>query len=228
LRHRCTLLSDPELRAELLRVLHTAQEMEFLAPIQPGDRIFPEARIAEIASVRGGESLTLDLRASNQRDQIVSRIRFTVLIQGRRERAAAAEPNVSNDQAARGAPVCAVTERVAHDQTLRYAEASGDRNPIHVDDNFAKLAGLPGSIVHGLCAMAFAARALTDKLCDGDPLRLEQLAARFARPIFPGDSLTTSLWFGDECGGHRRVSFETANAAGVIVMRDGRAEIRSP
>src|SRR5579863_4813263 len=121
-----TALTDPELRADLLRLLHTAQEMELLAPIRPGDRIFPAARIAAIASVSGGESLTLELRASNQHDQAVSRIRFTVLIRGRRAPAAGSELHVPNDAVARGASLWEVTETIALDQTFRYAEASGD------------------------------------------------------------------------------------------------------
>ncbi|MGH7879826.1 MAG: MaoC/PaaZ C-terminal domain-containing protein, partial [Candidatus Binataceae bacterium] len=221
-------LTDPELRADLLRLLHTGQDMEFLAPIRPRDRIFSNARIAAIEAVGSGESLTLELRASNQHGEALNRTRFTVLIRGRREPAAATEPHAAAIGAsARGAPLCAVTEPIARDQTFRYADASGDRNPIHVDEKVARMAGLPGIIVHGLCAMSFAARAVIDKLCDRDPLRLKRLAVRFARPIFPGDSLTTSIWPSAVASDLRRFYFATTNASGLIVMRDGNAEISS-
>jgi acyl dehydratase len=219
-------MTDPELGANLLRLLHTAQDMEFFAPIRPGDRISAEARIAAVQVVGGGESLILELHASNQHREVISRIRFTVLIRGRRDPASEAESRAADTgNSTRGAPLCLVTETIARDQTWRYAAASGDRNPIHVDENVAKMAALPGIIVHGLCAMAFAARAVIDQLCGSDPLRLNQLAVRFVRPIFPGDSLTTSIWPADEDGEHHRFAFTTANASGAIVMRDGRAEI---
>ena len=55
-----------------------------------------------------------------------------------------------------GDPTAAITYRVAEDQTVRYAAASGDDFAIHLDDEFARQVGLPGRIVHGLCTMAFA------------------------------------------------------------------------
>jgi acyl dehydratase len=219
-------LTDPELRADLIRLLHTAQDMEFHAPIRAGDRISATARLAEIVAVAGGEALTLELDATNQNGEQVNRTRFTVLIRVRREAVAVAEPRTDASSAiASGAPLCSVTQTIDRDQTFRYAEASGDRNPIHVDETVAKMAGLPGIIVHGMCAMAFASRAVVDELCGGDPLRLKRLAVRFSRPVFPGDSLTTSIWpdgvLSNRCG----YSFATVTAQGLTVMRDGRAEI---
>jgi acyl dehydratase len=73
--------------------------------------------------------------------------------------------------------------------------------------------------------MAFASRAVVDELCGGDPLRLKRLAVRFSRPVFPGDSLTTSIWPAGALPAQRSYSFATANAQGLTVMRDGRAEI---
>jgi len=218
-----TALTDPDLRADLLRLLHTAQEMEFLAPIRPGDQISGTARIASIEAASGGESIMLELNATNQDGIAVNRARFTALIRGRRDSAFAAEPRNSLEmEIERTSPSFTVTQIVGHDQTTRYAEASGDRNPIHMDENVAKMAGLPGIIVHGLCTMAFAARAIVDTACATDPLRLKRIAVRFARPVLPGDTLTTSIWPAQASG---RYVFETSNAGGVVVLRDGSAEI---
>ena len=68
--------------------------------------------------------------------------------------------------------------------TKRYAEASGDMNPIHVDEEFAKSVGLPGCILHGLWSMAQVARAHTD-VADGDPRALRRLAVQFRGMGFP-------------------------------------------
>jgi acyl dehydratase len=217
-------ITDPELHADLLRLLHTRQEMEFLAPIRPRDQIVTTATIATIVDAPGGESMTVELSAAaNQTGAPVNRTRFTVLIRGRRVPEARGAPA---DESARGAaPLAVVTQTIDRDQTFRYAEASGDRNPIHVDENVAKLAGLPGIIVHGLCTMAFVARALIEQVCAGDPLRLKRLALNFSRPVFPGDAITTSIWAAADTRDPRCFTFATVNAEGMAVIRNGSAEV---
>ncbi|MBB4663953.1 MaoC/PaaZ C-terminal domain-containing protein [Conexibacter arvalis] len=61
--------------------------------------------------------------------------------------------------------------------TVRYAGASGDFNPIHIDEEFARSVGLPGRILHGLWSMAQVARAATDAA--GDPAALRSLSVQF-------------------------------------------------
>ena len=84
--------------------------------------------------------------------------------------------------------------KVDDDQTHRYAEASGDHNPIHLDENVAKMAGLPGIINHGMCTMAIAIKGAVDGLAGGDPTRIKRVAVRFSKPVFPGEELTTRFW----------------------------------
>jgi 3-hydroxybutyryl-CoA dehydratase len=60
----------------------------------------------------------------------------------------------------------------------RYAGASGDFNPIHIDPEFAKAVGLPSTILHGLYMMGLVARAATD-VADGDPRKLKRLSVQF-------------------------------------------------
>ncbi len=62
--------------------------------------------------------------------------------------------------------------------TVRYAGASGDFNPIHIDEEFALEVGLPGRILHGLWSMAQVARAATDA-AGGDPTALRSLSVQF-------------------------------------------------
>jgi acyl dehydratase len=134
----------------------------------------------------------------------------------------------------RGAPLVTVAQTIDLDQTSRYAAASGDLNPIHVDANVAKVAGLPGIIVHGLCTMAFTAKVIVDQLCAGDPARLKRLAVRFSRPIFPGDTITTKAWPSPDPGGFRpsadldqlrSYAFETYNSGGLAVIENGFARV---
>jgi acyl dehydratase len=74
--------------------------------------------------------------------------------------------------------------------THRYAGASGDFNPIHIDEDFAKQVGLPGRILHGLWTMAQVARAQTDAA--GGPDRLRSLSVQFRGMGFPEQELTVT------------------------------------
>src|SRR6202035_4123730 len=207
-------VGDPELGADLLRLLHAEQDMEFIAPLRPGDEITTVAKVASIEARPGGEAMTLELNARNRADAPVLRTLFGILIRAaRRDRAAAgrAERPVSPP----GAPMLTVEQTIDRDQTFRYAEASGDRNPIHVDENVAKMAGLPGIVVHGLCTMAFASKVMIDGLCGGDPVQLKRLRVQFSRPVFPGQSITTRVWASGERAGRRAYAFGTYNPAAM-------------
>src|ERR1700694_4122678 len=74
--------------------------------------------------------------------------------------------------------------------TVRYAGASGDFNPIHIDEEFAKSVGLPGRILHGLWMMAQVARAQT--AASGSPEHLKRLKVQFRGMGFPEQELTVS------------------------------------
>jgi len=220
-----TAISDPELRVDLMRLLHRSQDMQFFAPIRPDDQISASAAIMSIESGGAGELIAINLDASNHLRQMVSRTRFTALIRGRRERDTAAQTRPSGNGTTSAGPVSTFTQTIDHDQTVRYADASGDRNPIHLDDAVAKMAGLPGIIVHGLCTMAFTSKLMIDHLCGGNPARLRRLAASFSRPVFPGDIITTMIWREKDSDGLMCFSYETCNGAGVAVIREGIAEI---
>ena len=88
----------------------------------------------------------------------------------------------------------AVEAHMDDDQTFRYAQASGDFMPIHIDDEFARSVGLGGIIIHGLCTMAQASWAAISALGDSDPTRLKRMAVRFSHPLRPGDDLTTTFF----------------------------------
>jgi acyl dehydratase len=71
-----------------------------------------------------------------------------------------------------------------------YAGASGDFNPIHIDEEFARAVGLPGRILHGLWTMAQVARAQTEAA--GGPEKLARLAVQFRQPGVMGEEVTIS------------------------------------
>jgi acyl dehydratase len=82
---------------------------------------------------------------------------------------------------------------VSPQQALLY-RLCGDRNPLHADPDFAKAAGFPAPILHGLCTYGIVLRTLTDELLGGDATRVGSFAARFVGVVFPGDTLRIRAW----------------------------------
>jgi acyl dehydratase len=107
--------------------------------------------------------------------------------------------------------------------TVRYAGASGDFNPIHIDEEFARQVGLPGRILHGLWTMAQVARAHTEAL--GGPDRLERLAVQF-RGMGQLEEEITVHGTVREVGSGRAVVDSEAVQSGKRIIRNGEAEIR--
>jgi acyl dehydratase len=108
--------------------------------------------------------------------------------------------------------------------TKRYAEASGDPNPIHFDEDFAKSVGLPGTILHGLYMMALVARA-NAALADDDPRALKRLSVQFRGMGMPEQEITVSGTVRSVEDG-RAVIDTVAEQGGNQVIRNAEAEIQ--
>ena len=107
--------------------------------------------------------------------------------------------------------------------TKRYAEASGDPNPIHFDEDFARSVGLPGTILHGLYMMALVARA-NAALADGDPRALKRLAVQFRGMGMPEQEITVRGTVKSVDDG--RIVIDTvAEQGGNQVIRNAEAEV---
>lgn len=217
-------LFDPQLELDMMRLVHGEQEMVFLKPVHPGDSIKTVSRVLDIVEKPSGEVITIGTAATNQHGEAVLEATSALFVRAPRKRetvGAERSEVAAEEEAWCAAPVAwSATERVAPDQSVRYAEASGDHNPIHLEDDVARMAGLPGTILHGLCTMAFVHNACVRSL-DGDPMRLRRLAVRFHRPVLMGDVLTI------EARGPRHGPWQlrVTNQAGVLVLGNGVAEV---
>jgi len=95
----------------------------------------------------------------------------------------------------------------------------GDLNPLHVDPEAAAKAGFPKPILHGLCTMGLATRAVLRACCHNDPARLRSIGARFNAPVFPGETIETQLWRED--GGN--ITFRCGVSERKVVVLEGAA-----
>ncbi len=114
---------------------------------------------------------------------------------------------------------------VTVEQIRAYAEASGDRNPIHLDEVFARSVGLPGVIAHGMLTMAFAAQLVTDWV--GDRRRLAGFHGRFSGMVLPGDELRCTGTVAAKNPDARRLTVEVRveNQKGEKVFNKGIADL---
>ena len=101
--------------------------------------------------------------------------------------------------------------------TYRYAGASGDYNPIHLDDEFARSVGLPGRILHGLWTMAQVARAQTEAA--GDPLALESLEVQFRGMGIPEQELIVTSTVREVADGVATVDAEARQGETRVIRR---------
>jgi acyl dehydratase len=103
------------------------------------------------------------------------------------------------------------------DQALIY-RLCGDRNPLHSDPEFAKQAGFPRPILHGMCTYGLTCRAVLQTYADYDVTVFRQHVARFSAPVFPGETVSVDLWKDGNT-----ISFEArVKARGVTVIKNGK------
>ncbi|KAL1343992.1 hypothetical protein HN51_017913 [Arachis hypogaea] len=90
-------------------------------------------------------------------------------------------------------PFSVFEDRTQPSQALVY-RLSGDYNPLHSDPMIAKVAGFSQPILHGLCTLGFAVRAIIKCICKGDQDKIKSISGRFLLHVYPGETLVTEMW----------------------------------
>lgn len=204
------------------RVVHYEHDIVVHRPIEPAMTLTSRATPIALLPRPNGTSLVIRTETRTTAGDVVNEQFVTEFFRGLEAETSVGERAPEHRLTVDGRePLATIGYPVAEDQTERYAAASGDDFAIHLDDEFARKVGLPGRIVHGLCSLAFAGRAVLEAAGVGDPRAVRRLAVRFSAPLFPGDVLTTRVWNVD--GGY---GFEAVDGAGKTVLKDGRVELR--
>jgi len=210
-----------------MRVLHGEQDFHFHRPLVPGDTVTARTKPIGYSSAPNGTTLCFLIETRDSSDKVVNEQYMTAFFRGidAGESVGELAPSHKFPEQLRGeAPVAKVSAHMDDDQTFRYSPASGDPMPIHLDEEAARQAGLPGIIIHGLCTQAFTSWAVVQDLAGGDSSRLRRVAVRFAKPVLPGQDLTTTIWRGSSADGVTTYHFE-ATVGDDVVIKDGLAEV---
>ncbi|MCL2541428.1 MAG: MaoC family dehydratase N-terminal domain-containing protein [Nocardioidaceae bacterium] len=212
----------------LMKLVHGEQDFHFHRPIRPGDVLTCKARATGYATLSTGSTVVVYAESRDQDGELVNEQWITAFFRGvdaGQTVGDLAPGHALAEEVTATAPVARVTQHVDEDQTFRYSPASGDPMPIHLDEEIAQMSGLPGIINHGLCTMAFTSWAALQELAGGDVNRLKRFAVRFAKPVLPGQDMTTSFWQLDDAtveAGTAAYGFQTA-VGDDLVIRDGLA-----
>ncbi len=126
-------------------------------------------------------------------------------------------------EASVGDELCSVTNHLSQDQIKRYAVASGDHNPLHLDEAFAKTTQFGGTIGHGMLVLAFVSEMLTETF-GFNWLHAGRLKIRFRAPARPGQTLTTGGRIAKVEGTRIVSEIECRNDVGEVLV-DGTAEV---
>ncbi len=175
------------------RIVHGEQDFRFHRPIRPGDVLVSRARAIGYEGLPNGSRLAIHLESRDEAGDVVNEQYVTVFVRGFDTGPAEGElaPGHKFDESLRGqAPVAKVAQHVDEDQTFRYGP------------------------------MAFTSWAVLTEVAGSDVARLKRLAVRFAKPVLPGQDLSTEIWRRD--GG--AYQFETT-AGESVVIKDGLAQI---
>ena len=220
----------PKKAATSLHSLHGEHDLVIHRPIVPGMILRTRARLvgvhpspAGVVMVGRGETRTVE-------GQLVNEQYLTWVFRGETLTAPIGDRAPDHRLPAgirETTPLARVVAPLDADQTRRYAEASGDRDAYTYDDAYARSLGYPGAIVHGLCTMAFAGRAIVDRCCGGNSRRLARLAVRFSGLLLmrSGQRLTTTIWAAGHRDGRQALAFESVDVDGQTVVTHGLAEV---
>lgn len=189
-------VSAPSLKINWQKLLHGEQSFEMLQMLPPAGNVRAEYEISAVEDRGSGKGSVLHmvkrLYDGESGVQIAS-LRSLYLLRG--------DDGQGSFGIAPGAlsplPECA-PNRIVNIRTLPQSalvyRLSGDLNPIHADPVAASRAGFSGPILHGLCTLGIAVRALIESVAEGEPEKLTAVALRFSQPVMPGETISLEIF----------------------------------
>lgn len=213
----------PELEVDWVKLLHGEQGFEMHQQLKPDVTYVSSNQVLGVLDKGAGKGAMVFLRKQLHEagsGVLASTIDSTYVLRGD----GGCGSTLADAPAPHALPDRAPDTTVAIDTLARAAliyRLSGDFNPIHADPEMARKAGFERPILHGLCSLGVATRAVLRACCDDVPERLKSLKLRFSSPVYPGETLLTDIWRDGDV-----VSFRTRVAErDVVVLNNGHAVI---
>ena len=185
-------LDLPGCDINLAQVVHGSQSISVSAPLPTSGSARVSTTLTDIWDKGTASVIWQEGVATAPTGEELWRVRSSIFVKGEGgwggERGASQTVEVPDRE-----PDADTTYAVTPQQALLY-RLCGDRNPLHADPDFAKAAGFPAPILHGLCSYGVVLRELTDALLGGDATAVGGYSARFAGVVFPGETIRVRGW----------------------------------
>jgi len=181
----------PGVEFNLTQLLHGEQDIEIHRPLPTAAETRTAGRVLDVFD-KGKAALVILEYDTSDADGPLYTTRMSAFIRGEGGFGGPSGPKPGNAAPERE-PDGVVETRTLPQQALLY-RLNGDKNPLHADPEFAKMAGFDVPIIHGLCSYGIACKAVVDAALDGDTTRVARYQARFAGVAFPGETYLTSWW----------------------------------
>lgn len=216
-------MKDPQTGIDWRRILHGEQGLTLHAPVPPSGTVIGRTRITGLID-RGAEKGALMFSERSVTDkasgQPIATLTSTTVLRGDGGFGGPSGPAPRPHALPERAPDASLALATLPQAALIY-RLSGDYNPLHADPKVAAAAGFARPILHGMCTLAVAVRAILRLACDNRPERLTSLDVRFSAPVYPGETIRTDIW--REAAA---VSFRASVVQrDVVVLNNGRAGI---
>jgi acyl dehydratase len=185
-------LDLPGCDINLSQVVHGSQEIRVSGPLPVSGSATLSTRITEVWDKTRAAVIWQEGVAVAPTGEELWRVRSSIFVRG--EGGWGGDRGTSTPVEIPEREADAVTSYAVTPQQAMLYRLCGDRNPLHADPEFAKGAGFPAPILHGLCSYGIVLREATDVLLGGDAAQVAGFSARFAGVVFPGETLKLSLW----------------------------------
>ncbi|KAG3265877.1 hydroxysteroid 17-beta dehydrogenase 4, transcript variant X3 [Ictidomys tridecemlineatus] len=188
------LAEIPGLSINFAQVLHGEQYLELYKPLPRSGKLKCEAVVADVLDKGSGAVILMDVYSYSGKELICYN-QFSLFLVGSGGfggKRTSEKLKVALDVPSRS-PDAVLRDTTSLNQAALY-RLSGDWNPLHIDPNFASLAGFEKPILHGLCTFGFSARHVLRQFADNDVSRFKAIKTRFAKPVYPGQTLQTEMW----------------------------------
>jgi acyl dehydratase len=172
-------------------ILHGEHSVTIHRPLGVRGRVVNRGRVVEVYDRGRGALLEIELVSSDQDGPLFTN-RAGIFIRGEGGFGEVTAPPAWPSPPERG-PDLVVQSPTLPQQALLY-RLSGDKNPLHADPAFAALAGYERPILHGLSTFGVVCKAIVDRLLGGDTESVAGFGGRFSGVVYPGETITTSMW----------------------------------
>jgi acyl dehydratase len=176
---------------DLRRLLHAGQRLDVHRPIPVNGAAEIHTRVSDVWDKGSAAVVVLEHRAF-QADTPLWTSSMQIWVKGEGGFGGHRGPDEQRANTD-GAADITVDSATDEDQALLY-RLNGDMNPLHIDPEFARTAGVGRPILHGLASLGIVAKAIIDHALDGQAHRLTAMAARFAGVLRPGETIRTQMW----------------------------------